>query len=278
MPCRIKHGRIWTHRIMLEASQYKDNCFVTLTYDDEHLPEDGSVNPEHMRFFLKLLRKKVHPLKIRYYGVGEYGDQTWRPHYHLVLFGFPTCQRGRTLQETNRVCCPTCSLVQRVWKRGHVLLDSVVPASAAYVCGYVAKKATRQYSDNLGTRHPEFARMSLKPGIGYGLMHDVASAIMEHGLEESEDVPIHLRHGSKLWPLGNYLRKNLRRMIGRSEKTPESVLKKMEEELRPMREAAHLNAPPGSKEFAFRGAIMDANEGARINQLARFKRRKGKAL
>lgn len=65
---------------MLEAAQYEDNCFITLTYDDEHLPLGMSLVPKDLQDFLKRFRSRIAPIKVRYYGVGEYGDQTQRPH------------------------------------------------------------------------------------------------------------------------------------------------------------------------------------------------------
>ena len=89
IPCRIGKRRLWTHRILLESFTHDYNSFVTLTYDESHLPEDGGLNHGHVQKFLKLLRKKVAPAKVRYFVVGEYGEKSGRPHYHLALFGFP---------------------------------------------------------------------------------------------------------------------------------------------------------------------------------------------
>lgn len=115
LPCRVNRRRIWTHRIMLEAAQYHDNSFVTLTYDEEKLPVDLSVTPRTLQLFMKRLRK-VYPNRIRYFGVGEYGDQTMRPHYHLALFNFASCARGQTVasprrKSTLQMNCPSIVLL-----------------------------------------------------------------------------------------------------------------------------------------------------------------------
>lgn len=90
MPCRLNRRRLWTHRLLLEQLKHGDSCFLTLTYDEKHLPEGGSLVPKHAQDFLKRLRSKTN-LKLRYYLVGEYGEDTERPHYHVALFGYPNC-------------------------------------------------------------------------------------------------------------------------------------------------------------------------------------------
>ena len=79
---------------MIEAGQHTDNAFVTLTYADDQLPDGNSLCPEDVTKFLKRLRKRIDPVKIRYFLCGEYGEgSTSRPHYHLILFGLPSCVR-----------------------------------------------------------------------------------------------------------------------------------------------------------------------------------------
>ena len=83
--------------MLLEAECHKENSFVTLTYAPENEDKlefhEGfpSLDPSHATKFIKKIRKKLEPHKLRYYLVGEYGSQTQRPHYHLVLFGMPPC-------------------------------------------------------------------------------------------------------------------------------------------------------------------------------------------
>ena len=77
--CRINRRRVWVHRMMLEAGQYKDNTFVTLTYSPENEPDGSSLEPKHTQDWLKRFRKAIAPLRVRYYLVGEYGEQSWRP-------------------------------------------------------------------------------------------------------------------------------------------------------------------------------------------------------
>ena len=101
-------------------------------------------------------------------------------------------------------------------------------------------------------RVPEFTRMSLKPGIGADFMHDVASTLLDHDLAQG-DVPVTLRHGSKEYPLGRYLRRKLRAAVGKDEACPDEAFKKMEAELQPLREAAFNNSRSFKKEVVDAG-------------------------
>lgn len=260
MPCRINKQRVWTHRIMLERAAHSDNSFVTLTYSDEKLPDDNSLRPRDLTLFIKRLRDKVAPtLKLRYYGVGEYGETTERPHYHIALFGFPSCRRGRTTVNRNGYCCPQCSLVAETWGLGNVFIGSLERESAQYVAGYVLKKLMGNDDENrLNGRHPEFARMSLRPGIGLSFMDDVADTLLASNLEKIiPDVPTSLRCYGQNLPLGRYLRTALRERIGRDKQTPPEIVEEFKEKLRPLREAAYNSARPGQKENTYRGALID---------------------
>lgn len=267
LPCRINKKRVWTHRIMLESNLYQENAFVTLTYSDEKLPPDGSLVPRHVQLFLKTLRKAVQPARLRFFCVGEYGDRSSRPHYHLALFGYPTCHRGRTDHRRNP-CCPPCDLIRRNWPHGGIDLGRLEPESAAYVAGYVTKKLTNKEDEYaaeiLGDRYPEFARMSNRPGIGADFMHEVASTLLEYDLEEMEDVPTALSHGKRILPLGTYLRKKLRKAIGRDEKAPISVREKAAAELSHLHQAAQT-ASPGLKAFTYKNLVADAGKGKRAS-------------
>lgn len=129
------------------------------------------------------------------------------------------------------------------------------------------KKMTRDSDPRLEGRLPEFATMSLRPGIGHDAMYDVAAELMKYGLEDRlEDVPKELQHGMKKWPLGRYLRRKLRVMVGKSEKTPEKVLEKMAEEMRPLRESAF----EASESFASK--VLEKSLGKRRRLEARERR------
>lgn len=217
MHCRYNRRRIWTHRIMLEALVHAKASFVTLTYSDEHIPALGSVVPGHMTLFLKRYRQILERRcdfvgGIRYFLVGEYGDQTERPHYHLAIFGAD----GREAYLNSDGRC--VSAINQAWQFGFSYVGELTFDSAAYIAGYVTKKMTGKNDERLVGRYPEFARMSLKPGIG-ALSVDQISSVVSHPLFEPElrrtgDVPGSLRHGHREMPLGRYLRGKLRDACG----------------------------------------------------------------
>lgn len=224
---------------MLEALDHGEkNCsFVTLTYAD--MPVDRSVSPAELQLWLKRLRKRVSPRRIRYFGVGEYGDQSWRPHYHAAVFGLGPCETGGmcTLEHS----CAPCSDVRQTWGLGHVKVAPLTMASAQYVAGYVTKKMTDNRDVRLDGRFPEFARMSLRPGIGAGALDNVASELMRYGLDRRGDVPGQLRFGATLLPLGRYLRGRLRILVGKDGGAPDFALQEGAEKLRLVRAFAFAN-------------------------------------
>lgn len=275
LPCRINKKREWTHRIILEANCHADNAFLTLTYDEDHLPDGGNLVPEHVTLFLKSLREAYRKTgKIRYFAVGEYGEQTNRPHYHLALFGYPTCRQGLTNPRRHGSCCAVCDSVQQHWQHGHIYLGGLSAASASYVAGYVTKKLTKKDDPRLGGRHPEFTRMSLRPGIGADFMHEVASSLLKYDLDEAMlDVPVALRHGAKSMPLGRYLRKKLRLAIGRDEKPPPESVALYEAEVQALWSDAEKFAPIGYRREYVRNALIDKQVGKTRQIEARHRRR-----
>lgn len=246
----------------------------------------GSLEPKHLQDWQKRLRERVAPLKLRFVSVGEYGDVTERPHYHSIVFGLPTCRLGRTLRwlPSSRPmaahCCERCRLVQSTWEHGDVDLGTAEYASALYVAGYTEKKLTNAHDENvrkwLAGRLPEFARHSRRPGIGVPFLWDLASTLIEHGLDKEDacvDVPSTLRHGNKILPLGPFMTRKLRTLVGRDEKTPQAKLDEMEEELQPLRAYAFNSSIPLQKALneKYEGAIQ-----ALLNRNHIFKQQKGK--
>lgn len=253
-PCRLNRRRLWTSRLMLEAMAHTNNAFVTLTYDQERFPPGGSVNPDHVQDWLKRLRFEIAPTRIRYYLVGEYGDSTFRPHYHVALFGLPTCVRGRTEHRLSS-CCGPCDLVRNTWGFGGVDLGELTMQSSAYIAGYVTKKMTKADDPRLEGRAPEFARMSLRPGIGALSIPEIAKTVQdsmyEDTLKAEGDVPVSLNRGRRSMPLGRYLRRKLREEIGRSADTPECVVGRVVSEMSKLYEEAREEAKMGGTPEAF---------------------------
>lgn len=260
--------------MMLEAMQHEVSSFVTLTYSDGTVPQDGSLRPGDLQKWLKRLRKRVG--FIRFFAVGEYGDRTMRPHYHAALFGLGSCLKP--WHPKGKECpCPNCSVVRETWGFGHVMCAELNVRTAQYITGYVAKKFTRPDNPALGGRHPEFARMSLRPGIGAGAVPDVASVLMQWKLEESQvDVPVALRHGAKELPLGRYLRRLLRLQVGLDENAPPEVIEALRSGLLPVYEAVEADFPKArgdvKKLLVQEKVALDAEQYGR-NVAARMKKR-----
>lgn len=221
LPCRINSRRILTHRILLEAQEHVHNSFLTLTYDDQNLPSSfvhkkskktfrgPTLSPEHLRKFTNGLRTRLSRMdgspNYRFYGVGEYGEESQRPHYHLALFGYPACLdtsprfHGKKFQPCR---CRLCSLLSDTWGKGHILLGQLNKDSAQYIAGYVTKKLTKADDPRLFGRYPEFSRSSTKPyGIGGSAADKIAQLIDHYG----SDMPRALSVNGSFLPLGRYL-------------------------------------------------------------------------
>lgn len=217
-----------------------------------------------MALFLKRLRKRISPQRIRYFGVGEYGAKTDRPHYHLALFGMGPCNNLRTRRDlmTGRVmwaeCCPTCRLIGEEWGQGDIEVGELNSKSASYCAEYVVKKMTAADDVRLNGREPEFARMSRRPGLGLVALGHVANTLPRGLL----DVPSQLRVGNKLMPLGRYLRGYLRELYGRDRRAPDAVLQAMAEEMRPLQEIARCSEDGLSKTVAEYGSSRRAEISA----------------
>lgn len=187
LPCRIHKRKMITGRILMEAQLHNENTFSTLTYDDEYLPKDSSVDPKDTRNYIRKLR--YHGLKFRYLVTGEYGTESQRPHYHLIIFGIGPADH---------------STLDRLWGKGITRHGTVTSSSAAYVAQYTVKDMCRPESEGLDGRHPEFMRSSRDPyGIGTPYLKKILCECRKHGLngENIREVKI----AGKTYPLGGYL-------------------------------------------------------------------------
>lgn len=180
--CLMERSQHWAMRCRHEASCWTHNVFLTLTYDNEHLPWHGSLDKSHLQKFLKRFRKAFSGVEaapgsdhcpIRFFGCGEYGERSKRAHYHVLLFNV-RIDDARVYGEKTF----TSERVSALWPFGSHLIGSVTPASAAYVAGYATKKVVgrvereRAYevvdprTGECVQRVPEFSLMSRRPGIG----------------------------------------------------------------------------------------------------------------
>lgn len=218
---------------MLEQLCHGDSSFITLTYSPEKVPANGSLVPKDLQDWLKRYRKACAPVRLRFYAVGEYGDQSQRPHYHIACFGIPGCSYGKTRNLPDpSTCCPGCNLVSTTWGKGRVFLGELTRTSAQYIAGYVVKKMTSKHDERLLGRLPEFSRSSNRPGIGAPAVETIISSLYQFNLDITQtDVPSALRHGKKILPLGRYMRRKLRIALGRDPNAPKEALEKFHHEM-----------------------------------------------
>lgn len=272
---------------MLESRLHAENAFITLTYDKEHEPKGRTLVPDHATVFIRELRRRLAPKRIRYYLVGEYGDEHDRPHYHLVVFGLWTCLRGRTDQLLHNNskkrwrCCKNCTYIQSLWEYGSIDLGQLNTESAQYISGYVTKKLTSKNDpyvlEKLNGRHPEFARRSNRPGIGAGYAPNIVESLTsEHGhyaIEENMDVPFALNHGRRKFPLGRYMREKVRLAYGFAEKgAPKETLQEVQKEMcRVYEEKREIAISEGKTMVEFHRELKEQDEQKIRNKERKFK-------
>ena len=167
--CRLERSRQWAVRLMHENRMHRDSCFVTLTYDNEHLPEGGTLVKRDFQLFMKRLRK-VKGEGVRFYACGEYGEYNARPHYHALLFNCGFSDKLVHSKNGRGELLYTSDELHDMWPMGHNIIGDVSFESAAYVARYCVKKVTGKGSDEhysvvdgdgrIFTRIPEFALMS----------------------------------------------------------------------------------------------------------------------
>lgn len=169
--CRLSYARNWAVRLEHENQMHDQSAFVTLSYDDEHLHFTRSGLPtlcyKDMQSFIKRLRKRIQGIKIRFFYSGEYGETTFRPHFHLILFGwFP--DDAKYLKKSNGYPIFTSALIDDCWRNGYVWIGHNSFDTFAYVAGYVLKKfkGSQEERDKwYQGREPERSVMSRRPGI-----------------------------------------------------------------------------------------------------------------
>lgn len=160
---------------------HDQNSFITLTYDDAHLPCGQSLNIKDWQRFMKRLRRKI-PKQIKFFACGEYGENRdvstlsllGRPHFHAILFGhqFTDLEQISTNHKGDPLYRSTA--LDSTWGKGLASVGQCTFASAAYVARYCTKKITGDEAEGHYTRthpngdityvRPEFNTMS--NGIG----------------------------------------------------------------------------------------------------------------
>lgn len=224
LPCQITRRQEWTGRALLEMKSVAYTYYLTLTYNDLHLPSRQSLSRADLRNFLKRLRKNTGG-KFRYLACGEYGEKFGRPHYHLLVF-------TNTPVDVVVGPCPERKKVHTIhggfhkaWSLGGIPLGyvDVVPVIgsgdgkriAAYVAGYVLKKLGKEKM--LPGKEPEFQTMSKRSGgIGTKYISNLVKTLKHNGVGPEGYDGVHIEHhlqmiriDGKLYPLGRTMREHL---------------------------------------------------------------------
>lgn len=203
--CRIQKARCWATRILLEASQFSDNTFATLTFEDDKIPLDWCVDKRDFQLFMKRLRKIKGDDRIRYFAVGEYGEDGHRPHYHVIIFNHPYSDEDT---------------IQSAWNKGFIQNGEVTVESARYVTEYCVKKWTTNSWDRPDDLSPEFMLSSRgEPGgVGASALEELSSSLRSiYRVNQNNPYrgpPItSIRFGGKNHPLDKYMQLKLYKLL-----------------------------------------------------------------
>lgn len=152
--CKLDHANMWATRITLETKENKENCFITLTYNNENLPltktNKMTLRKKDFQNFMKRLREKIN-IKIGYFACGEYGNQTHRPHYHLCLFGWIPKDIEKIRNSLTNNPMFTSKELEKIWGNGYVVIQELNYKTACYTARYVQKKAGIQKNKRILT-------------------------------------------------------------------------------------------------------------------------------
>lgn len=202
--CRVAQSQMWAARITHEASLHKNNSFITLTYSNEYLPENGTLVKKHFQDFMKRLRRYNPKMgtkhidadgkityKIRYYQSAEYGSKNDRPHFHAVLFGVKFKDQTYWRRSTHGFSVYRSETLEKSWTKGHSEIGNVNLKTATYVAKYCTKRITGDLAkEHYGDRIPEYSTMSRSPAIGENYYYANSEQIQSEGTIPYMDIRI----------------------------------------------------------------------------------------
>lgn len=181
--CKLEHSRQWALRCLHEKKLHKASAFLTLTYDDAHLPPGSTLVKSDLQNFMKRTRNHFG-VGVRFFACGEYGEKYGRPHYHVLLLShaFEDARQVRqNSSDATEYKTYTSATLSTLWTAGNTLIGDVTFHSAAYVARYCMKKITGPSADgHYKGRQPEFIVMSRRPGIGHDYFNKYKSELLAH--------------------------------------------------------------------------------------------------
>lgn len=200
--CRLDYSRSWATRCYLESQQYQNNFFITLTYDESKVPLGKTGNmtlkPDDLTQFMKNLRqyfkRNFNFTGIRFFGCGEYGIKTNRPHYHLILFNCPlndltpvfVDENGQTSRHVGAHgdIYFYSKIIHDCWNKGFIMVADANYNTEAYVARYIMKKQKGKQGDEVYNKAlsicTPFLRMSNRPGIGEKFLNENELSLLEN--------------------------------------------------------------------------------------------------
>lgn len=159
--CRMARSKEWAVRCYFEAKTHFDNCFITLTFSPESNPE--ILDKKYLQDFFKRFRKKIAPVKIKYFACGEYGPKTLRPHFHILIFGYNFTDRKFHSRSSKGYPIFVSDDLSKLWPFGYHCIQDISFNTAVYTALYSAKSYKKLPFPLC--EFPEFNLMS--QGIGY---------------------------------------------------------------------------------------------------------------
>lgn len=135
--CLSKRASDWALRCQHEISLHKENTFITLTYDDENIPDLDSRKTNFQKF-LKRLRKKTCS-KISYVVSHEFGSSTQRIHHHAILFGYDFPEQIKYKKTPKGSQLFTSKELDELWGHGFTSIGEANAQTAYYIAAYSIK-------------------------------------------------------------------------------------------------------------------------------------------
>lgn len=159
LECMQVRANEWALRGHFELAEHSQNCFLTLTYEDNPI----HLIKEDLQNFIKRLRKKIEPIKIKYFSCGEYGDHNYRPHYHIIIFGYDFDDRVMLRKSQSDIPIYESKELSELWSHGLAIRQEANANTIRYSAKYSTKlkqNLPKQLKD-----YPEFNTMSQNLGI-----------------------------------------------------------------------------------------------------------------
>lgn len=212
--CKIDSASSWATRCWYESQQWKNNCFITLTYDNEHL-KSRSLEKKDIQDFLKRLRDSTTGIEarkykgkieypIRYFYSGEYGPKNLRPHFHIGLFNYmpndlqlwKLSHKGQPMFLSN--------FIAKKWGKGFITVQAMNYETATYIARYTIKKMFGSKIDykNEGLKE-EFIETSRRGGIGYQILENAKEYAK---MKRNYGIWIHKKSGTQLKKIPQFIR------------------------------------------------------------------------